>query len=261
MTPDRQPFLIHAVRIPKSGSTSLTRMLALAFADRGRHYLPDTLRREAGISRWQAFRLWRSQTQNLGAKLGVLSLAAALQRIETRALDGDLITGGHSDQATVQAGLKRPVRFITLLRDPARRALSDYNYARAGHLKKKPWQRFDAHLLSQAAARYDFAGFLDYQLDRPQVFGDIACAYVGWRPGEDLERHLSASLWDWATLERPDGLAARLSDRLGRPVAFGRHNATDRFAAETITTADQARIERLYGRDYELHARCQADNG
>ena len=261
MTPERQPFLIHAIRIPKSGSTSLTRMLAEAFAGRGRHYLPDTLRREAVISRWQAFRLWRSQTQNLGAKLGVLSLAAALQRIETRALDGDLITGGHSDQATVQAGLKRPVRFITLLRDPARRALSDYNYARAGHLKKKPWQRFDAHLLSQAAARYDFAGFLDYQLDRPQVFGDIACAYVGWRPGEDLERHLSASLWDWATLERPDGLAARLSDRLGRPVAFGRHNATDRFAAETITTADQARIERLYGRDFELHARCQADNG
>ncbi|MDH4385789.1 MAG: hypothetical protein QE280_10140 [Caulobacter sp.] len=261
MSPDLQPFLIHAIRIPKSGSTSLTRMLAEAFAGRGRHYLPDTLRREASISRWQAFRLWRSQTQNLGAKLGVLSLGAALNRIETTALDGDLITGGHSDQGCVQAGLKRPVRFITLLRDPARRALSDYNYARAGHLKKKPWQRFDAHMLSRAAARYDLAGFLDYQLDQPEVFGDIACAYVGWRPDEDLEAHLAASLWDWATLEQPDGLASRLSDRLGRPVAFGRHNATDRFAAEAISAADQARVERLYGRDYELHSRCQADNG
>lgn len=250
--------LIHCVRIPKSGSTSLSRMLTPIFERR--FYLPDTLRREASLSAWQAFRLWRSQTQNLSKRLKVTSLDAAFARIDAEAQGGELIIGGHSDQTTVREGLARPVRFVTLLRDPAARARSDYNYARAGHLKKKPWQRFDAHILAKLAARYDFAGFLDYQLDHPEAFADIACAFVGWRPGEDLETYLATDLWDWGLLEKPEPFTARLAARTGQAASLAQHNLTGRPEKLDITADERRRIERLYARDYELYARAERDS-
>ena len=252
--------VLACIRVPKSGSKSLSRIVAEAFPDRTRFYLPDTLRREALISRWQAFRLWRSQAQNLSRHWGVMSLDAALARIDAVAQPGDLLIGGHFDQPSVAAGLSRPVKSIVLLRDPADRARSDYNYARQGFLKKKPWQRFDAHLTAQAAGRYGFEGFLDYQLEHPAVFADLACAYVGWREGTALEAVLP-TLFCWGVLEKAEAFAARMSDLAGRPLTFGQSNATRQVEVLDISAAERRKIERLYARDLELYARCRADYG
>lgn len=251
--------LIHCVRVPKSGSKSLLLMLGEAFAGRRVFYLPDTLRPETALSRWQRFRLWRSQRQNLMQKLGTFSLDAAFAKIEAEGRPGDLIAGGHSDQSLVRGRLSRPVRIVTLLRDPAARALSDYNYARAGYLRKKPWQRFDAHLLARIAAARDFAGFLDFQLDHAAVFSDPAAAFLGWREDQALEAWRADNLWDWATLDTAGKLAGRIAGRLDRPAVFGRHNRTE--VGRTAVTADERRrIERLCARDYALFERCAADN-
>ena len=251
--------LIHCVRVPKSGSKSLLLMLGEAFAGRRVFYLPDTLRPETALSPWQRLRLWRSQRQNLMQKLGTPSLSAAFARIEAQARPGDLIAGGHSDQGLVRARLSRPVRFVTLMRDPASRALSDYNYARAGYLKKQPWQRFDAHLLAAVAARRDFAGFLDFQIEHAAVFSDPAAAFLGWRRDQPLEPWLADNLWDWATLETAHALAARLAERLDRPAVFGSHNRTEAGRAD-IAADERRRVERLCARDYELYERCLTDN-
>lgn len=258
MTSAADQAILACIRVPKSGSKSLSRIVVEAFPDRATFYLPDTLRREALISRWQAFRAWRSQAQNLVRRWGVLSLDAALAKIDAAARPGDLLIGGHFDQPSVQAGLSRPVRSIVLLREPAERARSDYNYARQGFLKKKPWQRFDAHLAARAAGRYGFEGFLDYQLEHPEVFGDLACAYVGWRAGTPLETVLP-SIYCWGVLEEADAFARRMSDLAGRPLTFGVSNATRRVEQLDISAAERSRIERLYARDLELHARCRAD--
>lgn len=252
--------LLACIRVPKSGSKSLSLIVAEAFPDRARFYLPDTLRREALISRWQAVRLWRSQSQNLSRRWKVLSLEAAFAKIDAAAAPGDLLIGGHFDQPTVQAGLTRPVKSIVLLRDPAERARSDYNYARQGFLKKKPWQRFDAHLTARAAGRYDFEGFLDYQLEHPRVFADLACAYLGWREGTPIATVLP-TIWCWGVLERADAFAGRMSELAGRPLTFGVSNATRQVEQLDISAAARRRIEQLYARDLELYARCRADYG
>lgn len=252
--------LLACIRVPKSGSKSLSRIVAEAFPDRPAHYLPDTLRREALISRWQAVRLRRSQMQNLARRWGMTSLDAVLARIDATAGPGDLLIGGHFDWPTVEAALSRPVKNIVLLREPAARARSDYAYARQGYLRKKPWQRFDAHLTARAAGRYSFEGFLDYQLEHPQVFGDLACAYLGWREGSPLETCL-ATIWCWGVLEQPEAFADRMSRMTGRTLAFGRSNRTGPGEPQDITRAEQRRIERLYARDLELYARCRDDYG
>jgi hypothetical protein len=252
--------LLACIRVPKSGSKSLSRTLEQAFADRTRFYLPDTLRREALISRWQAVRLWRSQAQNLGRHWGVTSLDAALAKIDAAATPGDLLIGGHFDQPTAQAGLSLPVKSIVLLREPGERARSDYNYARQGFLKKKPWQRFDAHLTAQAAGRYGFEGFLDYQLEHPRVFGDLACAFLGWRAGEPMTR-CRETIWCWGVLERAGAFADRLSELVGKPLTVGLSNTTSRVEQIDISAAERRRIEQLYARDLELYARCREDYG
>lgn len=258
MSSDADQAILACIRVPKSGSKSLSRIVGEAFPDRPAFYLPDTLRREALISRWQGFRQWRSQAQNLSKHCGVLSLDAALARIDAAAKAGDLLVGGHFDQPTAQAGLSRPVRSIVLLRDPADRARSDYNYARQGFLRKKPWQRFDAHLTAQAAGRYGFEGFLDYQLEHPDVFADLACAYVGWRKETALETVLP-TIFCWGVLEQSQAFAARMSDLAGRPLALGQSNATGQVEVLDISAAERRKIERLYARDLELYARCRAD--
>jgi hypothetical protein len=251
--------LIHCVRVPKSGSKSLLLMLGEAFAGRRVFYLPDTLRPETALSRWQQFRLWRSQRQNLMQKLGTVSLSAAFAKIEAEGRPGDLIAGGHSDQAFVRSRLRRPVRFVTLLRDPVERAVSDYHYARAGYLKKKPWQRFDAHLLARVAGTRDFSGFLDFQLEHEAVFANPAATFLGWRD-EPLDAFVADNLWDWATLETAEKLAARIAQRLDRPALFGRHNQSEAAGRAQVATEDRRKIERLCARDYDLFERCAADN-
>ncbi|MDQ0464899.1 hypothetical protein QO010_002683 [Caulobacter ginsengisoli] len=243
--------------MPKSGSKSLSRLAAEAFADRPQHYVPDTMRREALISRWQAFRLRRSQTQNLMKRYGTASLPAALAKIEAAARPGDLLIGGHADYATMRDGLSRPVRFVTLLREPGERARSDYNYARAGYLRRRPWQRFDSHIAAKIAGRFDFEGFLSYQLQHPQAFADLASAYVGWTPGADLEAHLAASLWDWGVLEESEAFARRVSERVGKPLVFGRSNTTGQVEQLDISAAERRLVDRLYARDLELYERAR----
>lgn len=249
--------LILVVRVPKSGSKSLSRLAAEAFEGRPQHYVPDTLRREALISRWQAFRLQRSQTQNLSKRYGVATLPQALSKIDAAAKPGDLLVGGHADYATLRDGLSKPVRFVTLLREPGERARSDYNYARAGYLKRKPWQRFDSHIAAKIAGRHDFEGFLSYQLEHPEAFADIASAYIGWQAGADLQAHLAASLWEWGVLEDNQAFAKRVSDRIGRPVAFGVSNTTREVEKLDISQAERRLIDRLYARDLELHERAR----
>lgn len=249
--------LILVVRVPKSGSKSLMRLAAEAFADRPQHYVPDTLRREARISRWQALRLQRSQTQNLGKRYGVATLPQALAKIDAAARPGDLLIGGHADYATLRDGLTKPVRFVTLLREPGERARSDYNYARAGYLRRKPWQRFDSHIAAKIAGRHDFEGFLSYQLEHPEAFSDIASAYVGWAPGADLEAHLAASLWEWGVLEDNEAFASRVSERVGRTLSFGRSNTTREVEQLDISAAERRLIDRLYARDLELYERAR----
>jgi hypothetical protein len=251
--------LLACIRAPKSGSKSLTRMLDVAFADRGRHYLPDTYRPETRISRWQAFRLWRSQTQNLRARQGVWTLDEAFRKIDAAARPGDLLQGGHFDHATAAAGLTLPVKSIVMLREPAERSRSEYNYARQGFLKRPPWSRFDAHLVAQAAGRYDFAGFLDYQLDHAEVFGDLVSGYLGWRPGQSYEA-FRETVWCWGVLDGAAAFTARLSALTGKPLEMPRHNVTARVEQTEVSAAERARIERLYARDLELYARCRAED-
>ena len=136
---------IGVIRVPKSGSTSLTSMVHQAFTGRQFFELPTSLVDDMGDSALQRLRARRSQARHLLRHYRTASMAKAIANIEARGADGDMIGGGHIDHTTFTR-FSTPVRYVVLFRDPIDRFISEYNYSRAGYFRKKPWLRFDAAL-------------------------------------------------------------------------------------------------------------------
>jgi hypothetical protein len=240
------------VRVPKSGSASLMCGLEQAFGRGHIFYLPNTLDLDGQVSRLHRLRFWRARFQNLFRHYRTFSMRTACERIARDAAPGDLVMGGHVDFRTAQASIARPLRIITLLREPVARALSEYEYLRRNYLRKPRLSRFDASVLHKAAGRYDFDSFLDYLSAHQQIYGDIACRYVGWDGAEDLTSFIASNVFYCGVLERSDEFARGLASKLGKPF-FLPHENRDATERPDVTPSQRAKLERIYARDMVLY--------
>jgi len=245
-------FVFVGVRIPKCGSTSLSHILKSAFAGRRIFHLPHTLNLEGELSRVQALRFRRSQAQNLFEHYRTFDIAKAYSIIGKDALDGDLVLGGHVDFPSVRNAIGRPVKMITLFRDPAARCRSEYDYCRTGYRVKSPLSRLDSTIKHRMAARLNFEGYLDFLLEHAESYGNLAARYVGWDWHEPLEGFFRRSVFHSGVLELSEIFARGLSRKLGRPLAFPHENRTA-SSATPIGAAERSKIERLYPRDFLLY--------
>jgi hypothetical protein len=253
-------FLCVCVRIPKCGSTSLANMLSDAFSGRQMFYMPHTLNPDTATSIFQELRFIRSRSRNLFRLYKTLSLRKAFQIIAERAHDGDLINGGHIDFPTVKKNISRKAKMITLMREPAARCRSEYEYCRDGYLKRGHLQRFDSGARHKAAAEYSFDGFLDYLNDRRDHLGDVATHYIGWDGAEDLETFHEANVFHSGVLEEVERFEDGLSEKMGRTVRMPRNNFGQSECEVEVTREQRSKIENIYPRDFQLYewqrARC-----
>lgn len=253
-------FIAVSVRVPKSGSESLRTLLAQAFSGQSTFFLPNTRDPDGELSWLQRLRGIRSRRKNLYRHYRVVDFASAYARIARDAQRGDLIDGGHIDFASVTANVARPLKIITLLREPYERSRSEYNYARASYFKKPAWGRLDAGIMPKAAARYDFDGFLDYLIEHRAQYENIASRYIGWDGMEDLAGYYARHVFHSGVLEDSEKFARALSQKMGVPLSFPHENRTVRAAANEITAAQRTRIEKLYPHDFVLYE-WQRDHG
>jgi hypothetical protein len=252
------PALLICIRIPKSGSASLARGLAEAFAERRIFYLPNTLDPDSRVSRLQRLRFWRARFQNIFRHHRNFGFGAVCARIGREAAPGDLVMGGHIDFRTARSSVARPLRAITLLREPDARARSEYDYMRRSFSRKAWFNRFDASVLHKAAGRYDFDSYLDYLFDLRDIYGDIASQYLGWDGQETLSRFSAHNVFHWGVLERSTEFSAALSEKLGRAFSLPQENRVDTPRAD-ITRSQRARLEQIYAHDLELYAWVKAN--
>jgi hypothetical protein len=250
-------FVYAVIRIPKSGSASLLAYTDAAFPQSNYFRIPNTLNPDASISTFQKFRYARHVVQaNLRHFRAPISLHAALGRVEKLARPFDVITGGHLDFPTLSRRLSLPVKMIALVRDPATRALSDYNYARAGHARKRWFQRFDAAVAAKAAYKYSFLGYLDFLLDNKETFGDIASRYLGVEAATHIPDHLAAHAFHIGRLEELENFVAGLREKTGTRADFPHINKTTQKTATVIGFVERRKIHDLYAKDYELYEWC-----
>jgi hypothetical protein len=249
--------LIVVIRTPKSASSSLAAIVSQAFSGSRAHMLPNTLDIEGAISALQHLRHIRHAARVNYRWHRLLRLGQVFERINREANPGDVLTGGHIDFDTCRNNLVRPVKFITLVRNPIGRSQSEYAYARAGHRRKHSLSKFDASLVAKAAARYSFEGYIDFLTDHRAAFGDIACRYVGLRTGENIAAHFAAHAYHFGTVDNLPAFARGLAVKSGQPVEERHLNPTT-AARINLTPGERRKIERLYAGDFELYNWCRA---
>jgi hypothetical protein len=246
-------FLYLCLRIPKCGSSSLAAAMSAAFSGRQIFYLPHTLNLEGTFSSLQNLRFHRTRARNLLRHYGTADIEKVYALIASRALLGDIITGGHIDFPSVRDNIPREVKAVTIFREPVERCRSEYEYLRHGYRKKTSLSRFDAAEKQKAAGRYGFRGYLDFLLEHPGAYGDLAARYLGWEGEEDLAPFFARHVFHSGVLERVDAFARGLAQKLGRPIPFPHENATERRVRSTVAQSERSRIERLSPRDFALY--------
>ena len=160
--------------------------------------------------------------------------------------------GGHVDFRTANAELRRPLKIITLLREPVARAQSEYEYMRCAYARKAWTNRFDASVLHKRAGRLDFDSYLDFLFAHRAIYGDIASRYLGWNGIDDLSEFFARNVFQCGVLERSDVFASGLSEKLGRAFALPIVNRATGERPE-ITIRRRALLEQIYARDATLY--------
>jgi hypothetical protein len=246
-------FVCVCVRIPKCGSTSLTNSLNIAFAGRRIFYLPHTLNLEQDLSAFQHLRFLRTQAKNLLLRYRTGRIAKACKCIEKRASAGDLISGGHIDFASVREHIERPLKIITLFRNPIERCRSEYDYCRRAYFSKPCLSRFDATIKHQMAGRYSFPGYVDFLLDHANAYGNLAARYVGWDGHRNLGEFFARHVFHSGVLEDSSAFARGLARKMGTRLSFPHDNRGTKKSANAIGPVERAKIEMLYPRDFQLY--------
>lgn len=244
------------VRIPKSGSTTLRRMMVAAYPEARLFTVPETgATAAARVTPYEAFRNRRRRLKHfLG--YGALTEAGMWKRIAADVRDDDIVTGHlrYGEPAIPQADL----RYVTLLRDPAARILSNYNYDRLGFQKRSPARRRYLTGQLQAAGR-SFIDYLNYMADEERRSVLPAVAYVvGDEASADPFDFLRERYFHWGVLERLDLFASGLAEKTGREVPLEWGNRTPERERSELTTDERRLIERVFARDIELYEKARA---
>lgn len=245
--------LLLCLRIPKAGSQSLERALARTWAGRKRFYVPNTLELDGRLSRLQHLRFRRSQARNLIAHYRTRSLNRALRYIDHVSTPGDLLIGGHADFRTLSNRLSIPVKIVTIFRNPLDRCRSEYHYSRCKFLEKSRLARMDSSVLPRMAAKTDFDSYVDFLFEHREIYGNIAAAYLGLQPWDEVGRFFQRHVFHAGVLERNALFSRILGEKLGAGVQFPHLNVSGSAQHVAIATRTRRKIELLYARDFEIY--------
>ena len=256
--------LYAVIRIPKSGSSSLQQIVREAYPDAYLHALPHSRFGDWRVGTLDNLRFIRQQKRRLVQRHGTLSLDKALRRIDSKSRDGDIVGSGHVSLATFR-NLKSHLNVITLLRDPAARLLSEYNYGHDKYHERFLLNRIDNSFSKKMASRHELDRYVSILLEHKDKIGNIACQLLDIDESSQIKSRLNDDLFHFGVLEDMADFIDRLSEKCGRPLQTVERNVTRRRAAEKIDRDTFAKIERLHELDFELYeqarAICQTNRG
>jgi hypothetical protein len=179
------------------------------------------------------------------------NIGKAFRHIARLARDGDLISGGHIDFPSVRRHIGRPIKMITLFRNPIARARSEYNYCRQAYLMKSAVSRLDMSIKHRMAGRFSFRDYLDYLSERPDAYGNIAARYIGWDGHQNLDEFFAQHVFHSGVLEDNAAFASEFARKIGKPSAFPHRNKST-LGAAIVGTRERAKIEQLYPWDFQV---------
>ena len=244
--------LYAVIRIPKSGSRSLGLMVEQSLPTSFHFKIPQMMSAPDGsLHPAERFRSRRRMVSGL-FKYRAFNTTMLWQNISRRARDGDIISGHmHYGQPVLPDW---SLSYITLLRDPIDRIVSEYHYSRKGYLSRPPWRRLYHKGHAEITGTKTFSEYVRYLCDHRSRFSNPAVKYVtGSETHTAPLSFLKSHYFHFGILERMDLFAKELADKLGAPRCEVWENKADNQQRSLPTEADLELLHTLVGRDIAFY--------
>ena len=246
------------VRIPKSGSTSVSLMVRKPFLVERTLAMGPSINPDADLSLLQNLRIGIKTLKKRTKKYHAITIPQMQRAIQAREQDLDLITG-HIHYGFVKLKTKQP-RHITVLRDPFSRAQSDYFYAKERMVKKTGRNYYQSERLKIAATQ-DFESYLSFLAEHEKSYANSASRFIiGESDFETAFDCLEKGFYHYGLLENLPQFIEGLSQKTGLPDFEPVHARKSSKPQERIPVsgAERRLIERLYDADLECYEQARA---
>jgi hypothetical protein len=205
--------LYAVIRIPKSGSRSLGAMVEKSLPASRHFKIPQlSVDTPEHLHPAEKFRARRRIVHGL-LKYRALNAEMMWKNVSTRAHDGDILSG-HMPYGTPQLPGWR-LHYITLLRDPIDRVISEYYYSRKGYLSRPSWRRFYHKGHAEVTGTQSFSDYVRYLAEHRPRYSNPTLKFVtgGNTCGNPLS-FLKEHYFHFGILERMDLFATQLAEKL-----------------------------------------------
>lgn len=240
------------VRIPKSGSNSLRGMVSAALPGTPVHSMPNPSKPDAGVSMLENLRVARGRIRRRWRNYRVLTNDQAWEKIARTAKSGDIVQGhiGFGDPQLPGFELD----YITVIRDPVQRLMSEYFYSQRGFEKRSIFRKLYNYGRLRAASKLGFSDYIAYLHERRHLYANRATRFItGARACEDPGAFLMENYFHFGTLEHIDQYVSTLSEKLGSRVPPTHRNKSENRRDISLSRQDLSRLEDLYSEDMKLH--------
>lgn len=247
---DDRLFVI--VRIPKSGSNSLRRMMKAAMPAATIHSMPNPSKPDAGVSWLENLRVTRGRIRRRWRNYRVMTNEKAWAKIAEEAKDGDIVQGHFSYGDPIVPGFE--LDYITIIRDPVQRLMSEYFYSKRGFEKRSIFRKLYNFGRLRAASELGFSDYIGYLHDRRDLYANRATRFItGAAACDDPSAFLIENYFHFGTLEQVEDYVRTLSEKLGGTVSMPHYNKSENRHEIALSAKDNSRLEDLYSEDIKLH--------
>jgi len=243
------------IRIPKSGSSSLEISIKDALRPVNLFKVPMLNNPDASISLIENIRTYKKKTSRLWKNFRVLSESAMWEKIQQNLLDGDIISG-HMAYGSLRLQDVN-IKYITIIRDPLDRFISEYKWIRHGYEKRWPTQKF-YHFGRPAASAKSMDYYLDFLREHEHVYSNPATRYIcGTHSHTEPFNHLSKNYWHYGILEKSVEFATLFESKTGIKFSLGHANHSPSPSTIKLTAAQTTKFEQLHNIDINLYLRLK----
>lgn len=248
--------IVACIRIPKSGSTSLSKMVQSLNGVR-RYYFGTTWKPDQSGSHFQYYRHLRSKLKQNINKYKRITSKSVEAYIRDAITDGDILVGGHFDFTHIKQNVSARAKLITLVRNPIDRCISEYYYSRNGYLKKPIHLRWDSGALYKAAGTRDFESYLSFIYENKHYFGNVASKMLGINDIDNFESFSSENVLCWATLDDITAFEKHMSDIYQQKISVGTYNQTKERENISLSQSAKTLIEKINDLDMALYEKLR----
>ena len=244
--------LYTVIRIPKSGSRSLGVMVEKSLPSSRHFKIPQLwVDTPEHLHPAEKFRARRRMIQGL-LKYRALNLEMVWKHVSTMAHDGDIISG-HMPYG-VQQLPGWHLHYITLLRDPIDRVVSEYHYSRQGYLSRPRWRRLYHKGHAEVTGTQPFSDYVRYLCAHRPRFSNPTLKYVtGGDSCRDPLSFLKEHYFHFGILERMDLFTRQLAEKLESPVCQVWENKSEAVHKYVPTEGERELLHSLLEKDIDFY--------